>query len=116
LIYDQQTRKAIDGLTVLPVDLNGNGRINDEEKFYSNVDQVIERLEKKAVADIKNVPIEYFHLSVDKQTVSQEAIDFLKWVSQNGKSDLHDYGFLLPETKNAENEKFNEFASKRKAK
>ena len=99
---------------MLPVDLNGNGKINNEEKFYSDLDKVLEQLEAKQADEIKNIPIEYLHLSIDKQTASQEAVDFLKWVNENGQGYLHEFGYLLPEAKQFEKEKFNEFASKRK--
>ncbi|HTE30305.1 MAG TPA: hypothetical protein VK666_08020 [Chryseolinea sp.] len=114
LIYDQQTRKPIDNVTVLPVDLNGNGKVNGDEKFYADLDKVIEQLEAKESGEIKNIPIEYLHLSVDKKTVTPEAIEFLKWVNENGKGYLHEFGYLLPEAKYSENEKFNELFSKGK--
>jgi ABC-type phosphate transport system substrate-binding protein len=113
LIYDEKTRKPIDGLTVLPVDLNGNGKVSDNEKFYDTLDKVIEQLEATEPRDIKNIPVEYLHLSIDKQKASPEAIDFLKWVNENGQEDLHEFGYLKPEAKRFEKEKFNEFASKR---
>ncbi len=113
LIYDHGTRKPIDKLTVLPVDLNGNGKVNAEEKFYTDLDKVIVQLEGKESGDIKNVPIEYLHLSIDRQTATPEAIDFLKWVNENGQEYLHRFGYLKPEAKYFEKEKFNEFAAKR---
>jgi len=113
LIYDLQTRKPTQGLTVLPVDLNANGKVNDEERFYANLDQVLGRLEKKGPGEVKNVPVEYLHLSVDRQTASPEAIDFLKWVNNNGQAYLHEFGYLLPELEHFKKEKFIEFASKR---
>jgi phosphate transport system substrate-binding protein len=113
LIYDQSTKKPIQGLTVLPVDLNGNGRVSEEEKFYDDLSTVIEKLESEDRKNIKNLPIEYLHLSIDKQNASPEAIDFLKWVNENGQADLHDFGYLNPEAKRFEKETFNEFASKR---
>lgn len=113
LIYDKQTRNPIAGLTVLPVDINGNRKVSDDEKFYDNIDKVIERLETAAPGDLKNIPIEYLHLSVNKQNASAEAIDFLKWVNENGQNDLHEFGYLKPEAKHFEKKKFNEFASKR---
>jgi phosphate transport system substrate-binding protein len=114
LIYDEQTRKPIEGLTVLPVDLNGNGKVSDHEKFYATLDDVIGRLEATEPDDIKNIPVEYLHLSVDKQKASAEAIDFLKWVNEHGQEDLHAFGYLKPEAKRFEKEKFNEFASRRR--
>jgi phosphate transport system substrate-binding protein len=113
LIYDQQTKKPIAGLAVLPVDINGNGKVNDDEKFYDDLNTVISKLESEDAKDIKNIPIEYLHLSVDKQNASPEAIEFLKWVNENGQADLHEFGYLAPEAKRFEKEKFNEFASKR---
>lgn len=113
LAYDQQTRKPVEGLTVLPVDLNGNGKVNDEEKFYALLDNVIENLEKRDASTLKNLPIEYLHLSVDKKSASPEAVDFLKWVHENGQQYLHEFGYLVPEAANTDNEKFNQFASKR---
>jgi phosphate transport system substrate-binding protein len=113
LIYDQQTRRPSEGLIVLPVDLNGNRKVQDDEKFYGDLDSVIERLEKTDADEVKNLPVEYLHLSVDKETASPEAIDFLKWVNDNGQAYLHEFGYLLPEAKHFEKEKFTEFASRR---
>lgn len=106
LIYDNITRKPIEGLVVLPVDMNGNGRVSDNEKFYNTIDQVLEQLEATEPDDIKNIPITYLHLSVDKQHASSEALDFLRWVSENGQHDLHAFGYLKPEPKRYDNDKF----------
>jgi phosphate transport system substrate-binding protein len=113
LIYDEKTRKPIDGLIVVPVDINGNKKVSDDEKFYDDLDKVIEHLEALEPGDVKNIPMEYLHLSVDKQNASAEAIEFLKWVAENGQGDLHAFGYLKPEAKRFQKEKFDEFASKR---
>jgi phosphate transport system substrate-binding protein len=97
LIYDQASRKPVVGLTVLPVDFNGNGRVNDEEKFYGDLTTVLTRLEATESKNIHNLPLASLHLSVDKSNASPEALDFLKWVSANGQKDLHDFGFITPE-------------------
>lgn len=112
LIYDRVSKKPIDGLTVLPVDLNGNGRINDDEKFYDDQTRVIQRLEEEEAKDINNIPIGYLHLSIDKRNASPEAIEFLRWVIYNGQNDLPDFGYLKPEPNRFEKEKF-AFASQR---
>ena len=114
LAYDQQTRKPVNGLAVLPVDFNGNGKVSDDEKFVDDLDKVIDRLEGVKIDDIKNIPVEYLHLSIDKQNVSPEAVGFLKWVIAHGEEYLRAYGYLKPEENRAEKEKFNELASKRR--
>lgn len=112
LIYDRDSKKPVDGVTVLPVDLNGNGRISDDEKFYGTLRDVIPRLEEEKAKDIQNIPIEYLHLSVDKRKASPEAIAFIRWVIANGQKDLRDFGYLKPEPDRFEKEKF-AFASGR---
>jgi phosphate transport system substrate-binding protein len=115
LIYDLATKTPVAGLTIIPVDFNGNGRVNDEERFYATIGNTLSKLEGNESSDIRNIPIEYLHLSIDKQTVSQEAVDFLKWVNENGQRYLHDFGYLLPESKQYEKAKFEAFAEKHKA-
>lgn len=111
LLYDHASKKQVNGLTVLPVDLNGNGKVSDDEKFYDTIDNVLQRLEN--AKDIKNIPTAYLHLSVDKQNAKPEAIEFLRWVNANGQRDLHDFGYLNPESNRPDQESFEEFASKR---
>jgi phosphate transport system substrate-binding protein len=115
LIYELSTKTPIAGLTVLPVDINGNGRINDEEKFYTTLESVITKLEQLGPTGIKNIPVEYLHLSIDKKTASAEAVDFLQWVNENGQRYLHDFGYLLPEPKHYVKATFDEFVSKHKS-
>ncbi|HEY8934953.1 MAG TPA: hypothetical protein VIM65_07010 [Cyclobacteriaceae bacterium] len=113
LIYDHATGKPLEGLTVLPVDLNGNGRVSDDEKIYGDLSSVVKHFEEANQKDIKNVPTEYLHLSVSKQNTNPEAIAFLKWVNSNGQRDLHQFGFLKPESSHVDAEKFDQFVSKK---
>ena len=112
LAYDHSSKKPVDGLSILPVDLSGNGKINDDEKFYDNLDRVIDLLEQKSSKEINNIPIEYLHMSVDGNG-SPEAISFLRWVIHNGQKDLHEFGYLVPEPNRFQPDKFEQFASKR---
>lgn len=114
LVYDLKTGLPLQGITILPVDFNGNGKVSDDERFYDNLPAVIQHLEEKSMKEINNVPIEYLNLSVDKNGSSPEAISFLQWVIQNGQNDLHTFGFLKPEQKRLEKEKQAEFVLKGK--
>jgi phosphate transport system substrate-binding protein len=111
LVYDHASGKQISGLTVLPVDLNGNDKVSDEEKIYGDLSTVINKIESTESKELKNLPIEYLHLSVDKKNATPEAIAFLKWVIENGQKDLHQFGYLLPQTTKKEKEKFEQFAN-----
>jgi len=93
----------VTGLTPIPVDLNGNDRVSEDEKFFNDRRAVYERLSAANTKDIRNVPIDFVHLSVDKNTANAEAVAFVRWVVANGLADLKDYGYLTPETPNQKN-------------
>jgi ABC-type phosphate transport system substrate-binding protein len=105
LLYNPKTRKPLDGLSVLPVDLDDNGRISNDEKIFDDLETVITRLEDDKV---KNVPIEYLHISLSKISTNPDALKFLLWIIDNAQEDLHSFGYLKPEIKRfeAEKEKF----------
>lgn len=113
LVYDHATGKQVSGITVLPVDLNGNDKVSDEEKIYGELSSVIGKIESTDAKELKNLPVEFLHLSVDKKNATPEAIAFLKWVIENGQKDLHQFGYLLPQTTKKEKEKFEQFANGR---
>jgi ABC-type phosphate transport system substrate-binding protein len=112
-IYDHTSGKPIDGLTVLPVDLNGNGKVNDDEKIVGDLSPVIQQLENASSKEKHNIPVEYLHFSIDKRTTNKDAVDFLRWVISNGEKDLHEFGYLTPEPSRVDKGKFEQFASQR---
>jgi len=112
-IYDHSSRKPIDGLKVLPVDLNGNGKISEDERIVGDVSTVIQQLERSSSKERQNIPVEYIHFSIDKNTTNKDAIDFLQWVISHGEKDLHDFGYLTPEPSRVDKSRFEQFASKR---
>lgn len=95
MIYTKQGN-PVSGLTPLPVDVNNNDRVSDDEKFFGNRQTTIDRLSDNK--NIKNIPIENVHLSVDKKTATPEALAFVQWVVNNGLNDLKDFGYLNPES------------------
>jgi len=102
LAFDLHTRKPADGLTIIPVDLDNNGRVSKDEKLVDNLDHLVEKFESEK---IKNVPIEYIHLSITKTNSNTEARKFLIWVASHGEQYLHQFGYLKPEAKRLQGEK-----------
>ncbi|MCE7065918.1 hypothetical protein [Dyadobacter sp. CY326] len=102
LAYDLQTRKPADGISIIPVDQDGNGRISKEERALENLDKVLASVETDK---IKNVPVEYLHFSIDKHNSNPEAKKFLLWVAANADKDLHQFGYLKPDPKRLQDEK-----------
>jgi phosphate transport system substrate-binding protein len=102
LLYDLRTRKPLNGLTIIPVDTDGNGRVSDDEHFFDNLDTVVDKIEEGGT---KNIPIEFLHLSIAKNSTNPEALKFLQWVAANGQEDLLKYGFLKLDPKRYQQEK-----------
>jgi hypothetical protein len=111
-IYDRNTQRPVDGISVIPVDLDGNKKVNADERFYDNLSVVTQRLESSAESELSNVPIADLHLSVDGRNASSEAITFIMWIIDNGESDLHTYGYLRPLPGKKDKAKFEQFANK----
>lgn len=95
LIFDLESRQPVSGLAALPVDLNGNGKISDDEHF-TTLDEILPKLEQNSPSKNSAVPFEYLHLSVARENTSHEAVTFLEWVRKNGDKYLADYGYLSP--------------------
>ncbi|KAA0992512.1 hypothetical protein [Dyadobacter aurulentus] len=95
LAYNNETGQVVEGLTVIPVDLDGNGKVSRDEKALGNREAWITALESQKV---KNVPVEYIHFSIDRQNTNPEAKKFLLWVADNAEKDLHNFGYLKGES------------------
>jgi len=109
LIYDLKTRSVKTGLVLIPIDINGNGRISSEEKKTYGLDELLANLEENT----PHVPIGSIHLSIPKEGYNQEALRFLLWVVANGQRDLHQFGLLTPDAGQLQEdiEKFEQFTS-----
>lgn len=88
LAYDSNTHQPIEGLTVLATDLDGNGRISDEERqVIGNLDQLTDYLDK-----LPNTGLPTGSISI--KTENQELLRFVDWASTEGQGYLSPYGFL----------------------
>lgn len=102
LLFDLKTRRPLPGLAIIPVDANDNGKVSDDERFYDNLDNVLDKLTN---GELKNVPVEYLHLSIGKNSTNEEALKFLQWVARNGQDVLETYGFFRLDSKRLQAEK-----------
>jgi phosphate transport system substrate-binding protein len=88
-VYDLRTRKQKRGIKVVPVDLNGNGKIDTDESFYDNLDQLIQKLETTHI-ELPPVGKMVFVYKEDKPEVK----DFVNWILIKGQQYNHSLGFL----------------------
>ena len=105
VLFDVDTRKPLAGLTILPVDLDGNHKVSDDESFYHDLDTVIQNLQDIDPKKINNMPIAQLQIVVDLKEANPETLHFLNWVLKNGQKYLAQYGFLQPDIKTLEKER-----------
>lgn len=92
-IYDLRNRKPVHNIAVIPLDLNGNGQLEDTEDFYADLDVLIQRLETSPPAGI---PIEEVVLSYDRALDKEKPVirAWVQHIQTIGQGQLHRYGFL----------------------
>jgi phosphate transport system substrate-binding protein len=90
-IYNLQTRKLVEGIAVIPVDINKNNILDPEENFYSSLDQLIARLES---GNVSVVTVDKVNLIYHKDKSNQALKLFISWVLTEGQKFNHQYGFL----------------------
>lgn len=89
-IYDLQTRQVRQALTVLPLDIDKEGR---QTFANGNLDDIISLLEQH---QYKEIPVGYVGLQFNKTNILLN--QFVSWVLTEGTRYVHNYGLLgLPE-------------------
>lgn len=88
--YDQATGEPIAGLRPIPIDLNGNGRVDAAEDFYTTRDA----LTAAVAAGIYPFPPARVLYLVTKGPPSPAIADFYRWVLTEGQAYVHEAGYV----------------------
>ena len=90
--YDATTLKPMAGTAILPIDLNGNGKLDAAESFYGHRDAMI-----KAIADDKypSPPARDLYFVCKGQPQKQLlAKAFMKWILRDGQKFVPEAGYI----------------------
>lgn len=89
--YDATTLKPMAGTSILPIDLNANGRIDAEESFYNNRDAIA-----KAIAEDKypSPPARDLYFVCKGQPKKQLVNAFIKWILKQGQKFVPEAGYI----------------------
>jgi len=94
-VYDAKTKSPVAGLRIIPIDVNGNGKVENEENFYSNLDELI-----KAIGDGRypSPPARGLHLASFGQPKNKVVTEFLRWILTDGQKYVPAAGYInLPQ-------------------
>lgn len=93
--YDIHTLGKYQGLEIIPLDLNENGKIDPEENFYDSLPAIMEAIRMDVYPSPPARPL-YF-ISKGKP-VNKLVLVFLEWVLTKGQEFVHEAGYVnLPE-------------------
>jgi phosphate transport system substrate-binding protein len=89
--YDATTLKPMAGTAILPIDLNGNGRLDPAENFYGDRDAIV-----KAIADDRypSPPARDLYFVCKGQPRSPLVAVFMKWVLKEGQKFVGEAGYI----------------------
>jgi phosphate transport system substrate-binding protein len=88
--YDNATKQQVDGIRVVPIDLNGNGKIDPQEDFYSNVTTI----DNAIASGVYPTPPAMDLYLVTKQKFTGITQDFVKWILTDGQKYVEANGYV----------------------
>jgi phosphate transport system substrate-binding protein len=95
--YDFTTKQQMDGIRVLPLDLNGNGRIDPDENYYDSMDGIINAI---ASGKYPSPPARDLYFVTMGKPSNQVLTEFIKWILTDGQKFVRETGYInLPQDK-----------------
>jgi phosphate transport system substrate-binding protein len=90
-VYDAKTKKPVQGIMILPIDLNRNGKIDEEENFYRNRDTLTRAIASGAYP---SPPARDLYLVTKGKPEKKTLIEFLKWILGDGQQYIPETGYI----------------------
>src|SRR5574344_1333296 len=81
-VYDEKTKKPNPGILVLPIDVNGNGKIDADENFYDTKDKLIAAI---AAGKYPSPPARDLYLVSKGKPKNPAVVAFIKYVLTQGQ-------------------------------
>ena len=90
-VYDMHTGEKIPGIEVVPIDINGNGRIDDSEHFYKDLPTFMEALDS---GKYPSPPVRDLYFVTKGRPQKKAVLDFFEWVLTDGQKLVHAAGYV----------------------
>jgi phosphate transport system substrate-binding protein len=89
--YDAKTMKPLRGIAVLPIDLDGNGKIDPPESFYQDRDAITAAIASGAYP---SPPARDLYLVSKGRPQVPLLVEFLRWVLSEGQEYVAETGYI----------------------
>jgi phosphate transport system substrate-binding protein len=88
--YDTVSGKLVEGIAVVPLDLNDNGQIDPDEDFYGTRDDLIQAISEKKYP---SPPARVLYLAT-RDSFTGETREFVRWILTDGQNLTASAGYL----------------------
>jgi phosphate transport system substrate-binding protein len=89
--YDARTLKPVEGIAIVPIDLDGSGGIEDAERFTATRDEITGAIARKVYP---SPPARDLYLVAKGRPASATAVEFLRWVLTDGQTYVPETGYI----------------------
>lgn len=90
-VYDIDTRKKYEGMEVVPLDLNSNGKIDEDENFYDNLDDLMTAVKNDKYP---SPPARDLYFVTKNKPQNEALISFIKWILTDGQKYVTESGYV----------------------
>ena len=90
-LYDLKTRKQVAGVCALPIDVNGNGKIDPDENFYDTIDDLTHAI---AEGKYPSPPARNLGFLFKGKPAKPELVAFVKYVLTDGQKFIEENGYI----------------------
>lgn len=80
--YNDKTHKPTKGIAIVPIDVNGNGKLDADEKFYDTLDELMDAIAK---GKYPAPPARNLYLVTAGKPKNPVVVEFLKYVRTKGQ-------------------------------
>lgn len=89
--YDVKTRKPLAGISIVPIDINNNGKIDPDENVYGTLEQIVAAI---ASGKYPSPPARDLYFVTKGKTTNRLVIEFVKWVLTGGQKYVATSGYV----------------------
>jgi phosphate transport system substrate-binding protein len=89
--YDHTTRKQVQGIKVVPLDLNNNGKIDAEENFYETFEDIVNAI---AMGKYPSPPARDLFFVTNGKPQNPVVIEFIRWALTDGQKYVKESGYI----------------------
>lgn len=90
-VYDNETGKKNPGIEVVPIDVNGNGKIDAEENVYDNLSTFLDAVN---TGKFPAPPARDLYFLTHGKSTNKAITDFFNWVLTDGQKMVKEAGYV----------------------